>query len=124
MSPRTSDRTCTRRRRGTWSRDGRKSRSTSRRSDPSGTAIHRFSAPSATGWHRFLADVSSTSSLAGLYNVSVGIRVVADNTSASVVEVRVDEVSILFPNRQNGTYLSGAVPLGATSEFLQVYWTF
>src|SRR5438034_203477 len=93
-------------------------------SGPSGTAINRFSAPPATGWHRFLADVSSTSSLAGLYNVSVGIRVVADNTSASVVEVRVDDVSILFPNRQNGTYLSGAVPLGATSEFLQVNWTF
>src|SRR5439155_1225302 len=93
-------------------------------SGPSGTAINRFSAPSAPGWHRFLADVSSTSSLAGLYNVSVEIRVVADNTSASAVEVRVDDVSILFPNRQNGTYLSGAVPLGATSEFLQVSWTF
>src|SRR6184192_1449420 len=93
-------------------------------SGPSGTAINRFSAPSAPGWHRFLADVSSTSSLAGLYNVSVEIRVVADNTSGSAVEVRVDDVSILFPNRQNGTYLSGAVPLGATSEFLQVSWTF
>ena len=70
-------------------------------SGPSGTAINRFSAPPATGWHRFLADVSSTSSLAGLYNVSVGIRVVADNTSGSAVEVRVDDVSI--PSRTDRT---------------------
>jgi hypothetical protein len=91
---------------------------------PSGTSVRTFAAFPTPGWHAFVADVSGTSSLWGLYQINLGIRVVADNTSASSVEAHLTGVSILFPNRHNGTYLSAAVPLGAASDFLRVNWSF
>ena len=89
-------------------------------SGPSGSSVRTFPMSSGMTWRTFFADLSATTALPGFYNVSVGIRVVADNTSASSVEVRADDVSLLFPNRHNGTYLSGAIAIGTASEFLRV----
>src|SRR5436853_6049951 len=75
-------------------------------------------------WRTSLLDFSAMTALPGLYNVSVGIRVITDNTSSSSVEVRADDVSLLFPNRHNGTYLSSAIAMGAASGFLRVTWAF
>jgi hypothetical protein len=93
-------------------------------SGPSGTSVRTFSAVPISGWHGFVADVSGTTTLSGLYQVNVGIRVIAGNTSVSSVEAHVDDVSIYFPNRHNGTYLSTAVSLGVASEFLRLNWSF
>jgi len=91
---------------------------------PSGSTLKTFSGFPGAPWHPFFADVSSATARPGLYNVSVGIEVIADNTSVSSVEARIDDVSIVFPNRHNGTYLSDAVAIGAASEFLRVTWAF
>jgi hypothetical protein len=91
---------------------------------PSGQSVRTFSALAAPGWHAFVADVSGTSMQDGLYGVNVGVRVIADNTSLSSVEAHVDDISILFPNRHNGTYLSTPVSLGVASEFLRLNWSF
>lgn len=93
-------------------------------SGPSGSASRTFAVSETSGWRGFFADFSATMALPGLYNVSVGFRVTAKNTSESSVDARLDDVTILLPNRRNGTYLSNAVALGATSEFLRVTWTF
>src|SRR5256886_4976875 len=91
---------------------------------PSGSAVKAFPMSSGMTWRTSLLDFSATTWPRGFYNVSGGIRVVMDNTSSSSVEVRVDDVSLLFPNRHNGTYLSSAVAMGAASEFSQVTWAF
>src|SRR5205807_2419306 len=76
---------------------------------PSGSAVKTFPMSSGMTWRTSLLDFSAMTALPGLYNVSVGIRVITDNTSSSSVEVRADDVSLLFPNRHNGTYLSSAI---------------
>jgi hypothetical protein len=91
---------------------------------PSGTSIRTFSALPTPGWHAFVTDVSGTSSGSGLYGVNVGVRVITDSTSLSSIEAHLDDISILFPNRHNGTYLSTSVPLGVASEFLRLNWSF
>src|SRR5205807_1565390 len=91
---------------------------------PSGSAMKTFPMSSGMTWRTSLLDFSATTAPPGFYNVSVGIRVIMDNTSSSSVEVRVDDVSLLFPNRHNGTYLSSAIAMGAASEFLRVTWAF
>ncbi|MCI4371536.1 MAG: hypothetical protein L3J78_02705 [Thermoplasmata archaeon] len=83
----------------------------------------RFGTPIGAAWRSFEVDVSKVTTAAGWYNASLGLEVVVDNTSASSVETRADDVSFVFPNRHNGTYLSKAVLLDAASEFLGVGWT-
>ncbi len=73
-------------------------------------------------WNHFSADVSSDTSAAGIWNLSVGFSVVANNTEASNATFRVDNVTLFFPNRTLGTYTSNVTSLGADSEFLQVSW--
>jgi len=93
-------------------------------SGPSGTAQRPFSGPAGPGWRAFYADVSGTTVSAGEYDVSIAFEVVVDNASVSSVEARVDNVSLLFPNRHNGTFISEAVPVGSASEFTRVTWSF
>src|SRR2546428_11442104 len=71
----------------------------------------------------FFGDIPAAPAPPGAYAVSVRLEVVLDNTSLSSIQAGVDNVSIVFPNRHNGTYLSQPVPLGAASEFFQVAWS-
>ncbi len=91
----------------------------------SGSSVfeHDFSGPPAVAWRMFVADVSSVTAAVGWYNITIATEVLADNTSASKVELRVDNVSLLFPNRHNGTYFSRPVPLLADSQFVKVNWS-
>src|SRR5437667_1517594 len=82
-----------------------------------------FTRPQGSGWNSFVADVSTATARSGAYDVSVCLEVVLDNTSASSIEAVVDNMSITFPNRHSGSYLSQPVPLGAASEFFQVAWS-
>ncbi len=77
--------------------------------------------PPAT-WNHFSADVSSTTTAGVLYNLSFRLEVDVNNTEASNVTFRVDNVTLFFPNRTNGTYVSKTISLGADSEFLQLAW--
>ena len=91
-------------------------------SGPMGSFRRAFGGPPEPGWMTFLADVSRETSATGAYDVSIALQVVVDNTSTSSVEARVDDVSLVFPNRQNGTYQSSPILLGSRSEFLRVAW--
>ena len=82
-----------------------------------------FTRPPGPGWNGFVADVSAATAAPGAYGVSVRLEVVLDNTSLSSIEAGVDNISIVFPNRHNGTYLSQPVALGAASEFFRVAWS-
>jgi hypothetical protein len=92
-------------------------------SGPSGSFERTFGGPPRLGWTGFFADVSRTTATAGVYNVGIALEVVADNTSISSADARVDDVSLGFPNRHNGSYLSNAVALGERSEFLRIAWS-
>jgi len=91
-------------------------------SGPSGSFERSFGGSPGLGWDPFEADVSAMTAALGTYDVSFRVEVAADNTSASTVDVRVDDVSLVFPERHNGTFLSKAVGPGAASEYLRVDW--
>ncbi len=74
-------------------------------------------------WNHFSADVSSATSFAGSWNLSYILRVAVNNTEASNATFRVDNVTLFFPNRTNGTYTSNVTSFGSNSEFLQLAWS-
>jgi len=90
---------------------------------PSGAFERTFERAPASQWTVVVADVSPMSIGRGWYNLSFSLEVVANNTSASSVDMRIDDVSLFFPNRHNGTYLSAPVSLGTASDFLRVNWS-
>ena len=90
---------------------------------PSGAFERTFVQAPASQWTVVVADVSPMSIGRGGYNLSFSLEVVANNTSASSVDMRIDDVSLFFPNRHNGTYLSAPVSLGTASDFLRVNWS-
>jgi len=91
-------------------------------SGPSGSFERAFGGSPGSGWNPFEADVSGTTAVQGTYDLSFRVEVAADNTSASTVDVRLDDVSLVFPDRHNGTFLSKAVGPGLASEYLRVDW--
>ncbi|MEK6988185.1 MAG: hypothetical protein AABX97_08865 [Candidatus Thermoplasmatota archaeon] len=78
---------------------------------------------SVGSWHSFLEDVSADTGPSGVYNLSLRLQVRVDNITASNATLRVDDVSLVFPNRQNGTYLSAPISFGSKSELLNVTWS-
>jgi len=81
-----------------------------------------FGHGSAGTWQHFGADVSSVSAGTGSYTLSFQLRVVVNNISASHANLRLDNVSLEWPNRGNGSYESIAIPLTLSSEFENVTW--
>ena len=92
-------------------------------SGPSSSFERIFTGPPGPGWNGFVADISPATTGPGAYDVSVRLEVVLNNTSASSVEAGIDNVSVAFPDRHNGTYLSMPVSLGVASEFFHVTWS-
>jgi len=74
-------------------------------------------------WQHFAVDISSATGDRGPYLLSFHFRVVVDNASESHANLRVDNVSMVWPDRRNGTYLSDPIALGGVSELLNVTWT-
>jgi len=74
-------------------------------------------------WQHFAVDISSATSDRGPYLLSFHFRVVVDNASESHANLRVDNVSMVWPDRHNGTYLSNPISLSGVSELLNVTWT-
>ena len=87
-----------------------------------GTIDAAFGSGSQGTWEHFGSDVSAISAGAGSYTLSFQLRVVVDNVSASHANLRVDNVSLEWPNRGNGTYESVPIGLGLASEFHNITW--
>ena len=91
-------------------------------SGSAGTVDAPFGYGSAGTWQHFGADVSSISADTGNYTLSFQLRVLVNNVSASHANLRLDNVSLEWPNRGNGTFESIAIPLPLSSEFDNVTW--
>lgn len=79
--------------------------------------------PSPVGaWRSFSQDVSSASWAAGLYNLTFGLTVSTNNTTASEVEFLVDNVTLVFPEITNGTFTSSVQDLGVASDIVSLAW--
>ena len=91
-------------------------------SGSSGTFDVPFARTGLPGWQHFGWDVSAISAGAGSYTLSFQFRVIVNNVSASHANLRIDNVSLEWPNRGNGTYQSHPVNLGLASEFRNITW--
>src|SRR3989441_2926650 len=91
-------------------------------SGSSGTFDVPFARTVVPGWQHFGWDVSAISAGAGSYTLSFQFRVIVNNVSASHANLRIDNVSLEWPNRGNGTYQSNPVNLGLASEFRNLTW--
>jgi len=87
-----------------------------------GTFDVPFARTGLPGWQHFGWDVSAISAGAGSYTLSFQFRVIVNNVSASHANLRIDNVSLEWPNRGNGTYQSNPVNLGLASEFRNITW--
>src|SRR3989441_10448037 len=91
-------------------------------SGSSGTTNVMFAHGGPAGWQHFGVDVSAISAAVGSYTVSFQLQVVVNNVSASHANLRIDNVSLEWPNRGNGTYRSIPAGLGLASELHNITW--
>jgi len=91
-------------------------------SGSSGSTNVMFGRGGAAGWQHFGLDVSAISAAVGSYTVSFQLQVVVNNVSASHANLRIDNVSLEWPNRGNGTYLSIPAGLTLASELHNITW--
>ena len=87
-----------------------------------GTIAVPFGGGGVGSWQHFGSDVSTISADVGSYNLSFQLRVVVDNVSASHANLRLDNVSLEWPNRTSGSYESLPIGLGLASEFHNITW--
>src|SRR5213594_4777691 len=88
----------------------------------SGTTNGMFARGGPSGWQHFGLDVSAISAAVGSYTVSFQLQVVVNNVSASHANLRIDNVSLEWPNRGNGTYRSIPAGLVLASELHNITW--
>jgi hypothetical protein len=91
-------------------------------SGSNGTTTVLFGRGVPVGWQHSGLDVSAISAAVGAYTVSFQLHVVVNNVSASHANLRIDNVSLEWPNRGNGTYLSIPAGLPLASEFPNITW--
>ncbi len=89
---------------------------------PAGSSWTNLSSSESGVWHQSARDLSATTGPAGWYNLSFRLWTRVNTTTPSKLTVFVDNVSLVFPGRQNGTYLSDALSVGADSAFLTLSW--
>lgn len=90
---------------------------------PSGAFERAFARDASPGWETFSADVSPASTSAGDYVLSFRYRVVVESTAASRTSLRVDNVSLAIPDRENATFVSEPITLTRASQLLNVSWS-
>ena len=81
-----------------------------------------LSTAAPTPWTHLSVDVSAFTSAAGAYALAFSAQIVNNGTVASNASVRIDNVTIAFPNRRDGVFLSDAIDFGSKSQFLEVRW--
>ena len=74
-------------------------------------------------WHHALVDVSRLLAPEGSYEVYFQVALSVNTTAAINATVRIDNVTLLVPNRSNGTYLSRPQPLPAASLYEALTWS-
>lgn len=89
---------------------------------PTGSFERSTRSSTVAVWLREAVDVSAWLAAAGSYDVRVGIRFEIETTGPSNGTVRLDNVTLHFPGRENGTFISQAVDLGARSLLLRWGW--
>jgi len=90
----------------------------------SSTSIeHSLSQGPLGSWRKSSFDLSPSMSSSGTYAIRFQFQVAVDNVTASSSHFRIDNVSLWFPNRHNGSYASNPIPLYASSEFRDVNWS-
>lgn len=77
----------------------------------------------SAAWEHAALDVSAATAPADRYNLSFQLFVEANTTAPTSVTMFVDNVSLVFPGRQNATYLSNATSLGTNSAYLNLSWS-
>jgi len=88
----------------------------------SGTTNGMFARGGPSGWQHFGLDVSAISAAVGSYTVSFQLQIVVKNVSASHANLRIDNISLEWPNRGNGTYRSIPAGLVLASELPNITW--
>jgi len=91
-------------------------------SGPLGTFVQTLPISATVPWQRASADVSSILWLPDSYEVRFEVHVAANTTGPINATVRIDDVSLLIPNRHDAAYVSAVLPLGLQSEFLSLAW--
>ncbi len=74
-------------------------------------------------WRHFSADISPYAALSGSYNLSFFLEVVLDNITVSNVTVFIDNAAFVYPNRENGSYISKPISLGTESKVVGITWS-
>src|SRR3989454_2377344 len=88
----------------------------------SGTTNVMFARGGPAGWQHFGVDVSAISASVDFYTGSFHLHVGFNNVSASHANLRIDNVSLEWPNRGNGTYRSIPAGLVLASELHNITW--
>lgn len=89
-----------------------------------GGSFERLTATSSVGvTNTFSTDVSEGMWSPGTYMLAVRVRFILNTTYPSGAEVFIDNVTILFPDRRNGTFVSDPIELGSRSRIVNVSWT-
>lgn len=89
---------------------------------PSGTYEHTSSTSSAGAWRSVFLDVGDWFALPGSYVVRLQARYELDTYLGSNGTLRIDNVDLRFPGRQNGSFLSRSIDLGVRVERLGLSW--
>jgi len=92
-------------------------------SGPSGSSESPIPLIQFGQWQTYSADVSSTTAAPGSYTPTFRLRAEVDNATAVDARLWIDNVTLRFPDRHNGTYTSRAISLLSRSAFLNVTWT-
>jgi hypothetical protein len=74
-------------------------------------------------WATYSADVSSSTASTGTYSLELSVRVALQTIAASNAVIRIDNVTITFPNRGAGTFLSRVVDFGLISPVRSLSWS-
>ncbi len=82
---------------------------------PFGFLRYPLSTGTLGAWSHAQVDVSADVAAAGDYNVSLTAQISADTTAAVQAQLLIDNITLLFPDRQNGTYVSRAIDLGTNN---------
>lgn len=71
----------------------------------------------------YSADVSSITASAGNYSIELSIRVALHTIAASNAAIRIDNVTLTFPSRGTGSFLSRVIDFGLISPVRSVSWS-
>lgn len=78
-------------------------------------------------WNVFSNDLSASTSAAGAYNLTFALLVAANTTGPYDVELLIDNVTLVFPDVTNGTFVSNVLSMSTmpqyASQYLSLGWT-